>query len=152
MPAARFCSQCGQRIKLKRVSPLPFDSFCARCAPRFERARLLLLAAPLLCAAIGYAAGHYTSAREPFHFIGTPLALSATPAEFSSRDDVRSSTEGRAAARPDQVLDVPKAADGICGARTRSGKPCQRKVKGGGYCWQHRGKSGEKDSALNRVK
>jgi hypothetical protein len=26
----------------------------------------------------------------------------------------------------------------ICGARTKSGKACRRKVKGGGYCYQHR--------------
>lgn len=24
-----------------------------------------------------------------------------------------------------------------CGAKTRSGKPCKRKVKGGGFCYQH---------------
>ena len=25
----------------------------------------------------------------------------------------------------------------ICGATTKDGTPCQRKVSGGGYCWQH---------------
>ena len=25
----------------------------------------------------------------------------------------------------------------ICGAPTKDGTPCQRKVSGGGYCWQH---------------
>lgn len=28
---------------------------------------------------------------------------------------------------------------GYCGARTKSGGSCRRKVSGGGYCWQHRG-------------
>jgi hypothetical protein len=29
----------------------------------------------------------------------------------------------------------------ICGARTKKGTPCQRRVRGGvGRCWQHRGK------------
>nr|AUN37137.1 hypothetical protein [uncultured bacterium] len=28
----------------------------------------------------------------------------------------------------------------ICGAPTASGRPCQRKVHGGGYCWQHKDK------------
>lgn len=26
----------------------------------------------------------------------------------------------------------------LCGARTKSGRPCRRKVKGGGYCYQHK--------------
>jgi hypothetical protein len=26
----------------------------------------------------------------------------------------------------------------ICGAPTKSGKPCQRRVRGGGRCYQHR--------------
>ncbi len=25
-----------------------------------------------------------------------------------------------------------------CGAKTQSGKPCKRKVKGGGFCYQHK--------------
>ncbi|MFL6332019.1 MAG: hypothetical protein ACJ754_01595 [Pyrinomonadaceae bacterium] len=27
----------------------------------------------------------------------------------------------------------------ICGARTKKGTPCQRRVRGPGRCWQHRG-------------
>ncbi|HKG98652.1 MAG TPA: hypothetical protein VKA97_12595, partial [Pyrinomonadaceae bacterium] len=32
------------------------------------------------------------------------------------------------------------AVEMVCGAPTKSGRPCRRKVKGGGYCWQHRDK------------
>lgn len=28
-----------------------------------------------------------------------------------------------------------------CGAETKKGTPCSRKVKGGGRCWQHKGKA-----------
>jgi hypothetical protein len=28
----------------------------------------------------------------------------------------------------------------VCGARTKKGTPCQRRVRGPGRCWQHRGK------------
>lgn len=28
----------------------------------------------------------------------------------------------------------------FCGAETKKGKPCTRQVKGGGRCWQHKGK------------
>jgi hypothetical protein len=33
---------------------------------------------------------------------------------------------------------LPYVGAGICGAPTRDGTPCQRRVAGGGYCWQHR--------------
>jgi hypothetical protein len=45
-------------------------------------------------------------------------------------------------APPSQAQTPPKPAENevlsICGAPTRSGAPCQRKVKGGGRCYQHR--------------
>jgi hypothetical protein len=28
-----------------------------------------------------------------------------------------------------------------CGAQTKKGTPCSRKVKGGGRCWQHEGQA-----------
>ncbi|HWO00750.1 MAG TPA: DUF5763 domain-containing protein [Blastocatellia bacterium] len=37
----------------------------------------------------------------------------------------------------------------VCGALTKSGRPCQRRVKDGGYCWQHRDKSGSHKPTLN---
>lgn len=29
------------------------------------------------------------------------------------------------------------SSSGYCGARTKKGGSCRRKVRGGGYCWQH---------------
>ena len=31
-----------------------------------------------------------------------------------------------------------KSTTSLCGAKTKSGKSCKRKVKGGGYCYQHK--------------
>ena len=31
-----------------------------------------------------------------------------------------------------------KSTTPLCGAKTKSGKSCRRKVKGGGYCYQHK--------------
>src|SRR5438128_1777530 len=76
---ARFCSQCGERLKYKRATSLPFSSYCHRCAPRFARVRLWLIAVPVLCAIIGFALGRYSGKREPFYYIGTPV----TPVELN---------------------------------------------------------------------
>ncbi len=44
---------------------------------------------------------------------------------------------------PPQTENVPvvKAKDPVyfCGAQTKKGAPCSRRVKGGGRCWQHEG-------------
>lgn len=140
MTAARFCSECGERLKVKRPGIPALSSFCPRCSARFRRFRPILIAVPVFCAAIGFALGHYTSARAPFYFIGTPVnvtANSGAPPDTTSDRSSRGSTTP-----PEQLLNLPGAADSVCGARTKSGKPCRRKVKGGGYCWQHRDQKG----------
>jgi hypothetical protein len=104
---------------------------------------LLLIAVPVLCAVIGFTLGHYTGAREPFYFIGTPVDLTANSVASSPDNNSDHSSRGNATlTRPEQLVISPSAADTICGARTKSGKPCRRRVKGGGYCWQHRNKKG----------
>ena len=145
MVAARFCSECGERLRVKRPGTLPFRSFCPRCSPHFRRIRLMLIAVPFLCAAIGFAIGHYTSAHEPFSFIGTPVDLSANPVARSADATNHLSSQGNETpSHPEQLAISSSAAEAICGARTKSGKPCQRKVKGGGYCWQHRDRQAPK--------
>lgn len=151
MAAARFCSECGERLKVKHAAIPLFRSFCPRCSTRFRRTRLILIAVPLLCAVIGFALGHYTSAREPFYFIGTPVDLTANRVAPSADNNSDHSSRGNATlTRPEQLVISSSAADTICGARTKSGKPCRRKVKGGGYCWQHRDKNGPKKESLDR--
>ncbi len=39
------------------------------------------------------------------------------------------------------VLEVPEETLYFCGAQTKKGFPCSHKVKGGGRCWQHQGKT-----------
>jgi len=43
--------------------------------------------------------------------------------------------DGTATERPTD----PEEVVAICGARTQKGTPCQRRVRGTGRCWQHRG-------------
>jgi hypothetical protein len=101
----------------------------------------MLIAGGALCAAIGFAVGHLTSNRELFYYIGTPVELSAnnTAPSLNPAHSLQQTEPPRQSEKP--VIGTAPS-EGICGARTKSGKPCQRKVKGGGYCWQHREKSG----------
>jgi hypothetical protein len=136
MRATRFCSACGEPVNSRQTS-LPLRSFCRRCSPKFNRARLILLATIPVCIAIGYAAGRFTSLHKPFVLIGTPVDQPAgAPSSNPASSTIRRETERH----PGES--IPSAQ--ICGARTKSGKPCQRKVKGGGHCWQHRATNPEK--------
>ncbi|MFP5264887.1 MAG: hypothetical protein ACLGJB_23605 [Blastocatellia bacterium] len=136
MRAAKFCSECGERVKARRANVLPFQSYCQSCAPKFLTARLLLAAALALFAAGGYAVGRYATPRRPFYLIGTPIDLNANRARAHANQNGARSPEANG-----QQATAPDMAEAMCGARTKSGRPCRRKVVGGGYCWQHRGKS-----------
>jgi hypothetical protein len=87
-----------------------------------------------MCAGLGYAVGRYTTTREPIYIIGTPIQTDAKGMTLPKPKST--SVDGNASqVRP---LTETAATTAICGARTKSGKTCQRKVKGGGFCWQHR--------------
>ena len=139
MLAVRFCSQCGEQLRSNRTPLLPLRAFCRNCTPRFRTARLMLVAAAAGCTVIGFAIGQYTLTRQPFLYIGTPVESSP----MKSSPDHNSDHTPRAKdldTQREQLIISSNASEGICGARTKSGKPCQRKVKGGGFCWQHRDK------------
>ena len=139
MHSVRFCSQCGQQLRSIRTPFLPLRAFCRNCTPRFRTARLMLLAAAAACTVIGFAIGHYTSTRQPFLYIGTPVEFSPLKSSPDHNSD-HTPRAGDSVTQPEQLIISSSTAEGICGARTKSGRPCQRKVKGGGYCWQHRDK------------
>src|SRR5690242_5741518 len=118
MTTKRFCTSCGERLK-KDAGPLLFASVCDRCSPRATQTRMKSIAALALCIAIGFVLGHYTSPREPFYYIGTPLELGATDIGVSTTE-----SNLPAAGVPPVRAEEPRlsaVAEGICGARTRSG-------------------------------
>ena len=55
----------------------------------------------------------------------------------ASKPETRYGPDGTDTERPTDPAEVVS----ICGARTQKGTPCQRRVRGTGRCWQHRGKS-----------
>lgn len=146
MPAVKFCCECGELVRVPRAGFLPFRAFCRNCSPRFRTARLILLSIIAACTAIGFALGHYTSKREPFYLIGTPVGSNTS--SHSANEVSNSPVNGdEAPKQPFAIKREAGAIDAICGAPTKSGKPCQRKVKAGGYCWQHRDKFRERSES-----
>jgi hypothetical protein len=142
MSTARFCSECGERLKVTRSTILRAGSSCRRCSRGFERLHLKSIVAVAVCIAIGFAAGRFTTTREAFYYIGTPVESGSGGAGPPADQTSSRSRESRAPA--EQPVFSLGATESSCGARTKSGRPCQRKVKSGGYCWQHRDTGVEK--------
>lgn len=152
MRRTRFCSACGEPIKIKNFTFPTLGLLCVRCSPHFRRERVLVLAGFFLCLSAVFAIARYTAPNQSFFYIGTPVE-SSTDRLADPTGATSSLAEANREISPVQEAKPPtepgRSVDSICGAPTKSGRPCRRKVNGGGYCWQHRDKFGVKSQQLN---
>ncbi|HYY98284.1 MAG TPA: hypothetical protein VE642_06820 [Pyrinomonadaceae bacterium] len=149
-----FCCECGERVERARWRVWDSRRFCDACGRRFRRSRLyapLALSAALACAS--FLAGRASRPTQPAAVFerGALLDLTRLPAPDSARarearrdasatptparQEPAYGPDGAANERPTDPAEVVY----ICGARTKKGTPCSRRVRGPGRCWQHRG-------------
>ncbi|HEY6230702.1 MAG TPA: hypothetical protein VIW64_05535 [Pyrinomonadaceae bacterium] len=131
-----FCSECGSKLLRLRWHCWTSRRFCNACARRLRKTRLLpWLIGSISLIGAGYVAGRARRPLPPPLIIerrfDSPLAdnqstLISTPAQTGS-----STTSSSPATTAEAVY--------ICGARTRKGTPCSRRVHGPVRCWQHKG-------------
>jgi hypothetical protein len=100
----------------------------------------LRVAGLVLLVSLAFAIGRYSGPPRTVYLIGTPLEPMAT-AEAGAANAANATRETPPTNSTDETVR-------ICGAPTKTGKPCQRKVKGGGYCYQHRDKYGQKNAPV----
>ena len=114
-----FCCECGEKIVRLRWRLWTSRKFCDTCFGRSGKDYWLQrLVAIVILLAMGILIGRGSRRERP------PLIIER-PVQSSSQDPVTQ------AAPTDQVF--------ICGARTKKGKPCSRRVHGPTRCWQHKG-------------
>lgn len=145
-----FCAECGERIIRPRWHLWTSRRFCPNCAPRLRNTRLLLPALACLSLFIlGLGAGRALHPAPPPLVIErrqpgmtpTRTAQAQLPpvntktGSSSAPTRPESSAANIAPARP---ADSPEIVS-TCGALTKKGTPCQRRVRGTGRCWQHKG-------------
>jgi hypothetical protein len=148
-----FCSDCGSRIERARWRLWTSRRFCRDCAPRFRRAQFLLpiiAGTALFC--IGLAFGRVARPAPPPLIVERgqlpevnlvpvkgveQIAGSETETNTSSapKSEPTYGPDGTATERPTDPAEIVS----LCGARTQKGTPCQRRVRGTGRCWQHKG-------------
>lgn len=148
-----FCAECGAKVARTRWRLWTSRSFCADCARIFRRGRILRML--VVCVAIfgiGLIAGRLSRPAPPPLVVErgqmSPIATTragaqeeltmtqasdATPA--APMPEPSYGPNGTATERPTDPNEVVS----ICGARTQKGAPCQRRVRGTGRCWQHKG-------------
>ncbi len=122
-----FCSECGGKVVRLRWYLWTSRKFCDQCIPRFFKehwvqptiAVITLLFTGML---IGRAFRH-----EP-----PPLVIQRN-ASLGASQNVGGLPGAQMPAPDDEVY--------ICGARTKKGTPCSRRVHGPVRCWQHKGVS-----------
>jgi hypothetical protein len=137
-----FCAECGHKLLRLRWHFWTSRKFCNPCARRLRKARLLtLLIGSFSLLAAGYVIGRARRPLPPPLIIerradspltdNQPPPIGSAPAATTSSDPASPGT-------PTSVNSVEEPVY-ICGARTKKGTPCSRRVHGPVRCWQHRG-------------
>lgn len=137
-----FCSECGTKVLRLRWHIWTSRRFCNECARRLRKARFLpafFVTAALVGA--GYVGGRARRPAPPPLIIerrsDSPLSddePDRSPSRTSTSDSGTnpSGPQGSSPASIDEVVY-------LCGARTKKGTPCSRRVHGPVRCWQHKG-------------
>ena len=128
-----FCAQCGEKVLRLKSHVWTSRRFCDGCARALRKERIMpsLLTAVLLTS-FGYIAGRSrTPAPPPLTIVrraDSPLSgpedPGSQPATAGDRTSPSMPSEG-------EVY--------LCGAQTKKGTPCSRRVQGPVRCWQHKG-------------
>jgi hypothetical protein len=143
-----FCSECGERVLRARWHLWTNRRFCDDCARRLRKSQMLnpLIAGTALLT-IGLIAGRSARPKPPPLIIqrgqfaaSIPTGSNVSPVDSGSSKPAGSQPgafgpDGSPTERPTD----PNEPVSICGARTKKGAPCSRRVRGIGRCWQHKG-------------
>ncbi len=142
MHRANFCVECGDRLARSGWRARVGARFCHDCARRlgsFTTFRPLILFG--LIALGAFAFGRYLRPAPPPLIIqrAANSPLSDAPIDVSQAGQIRNSNSANAG-NSNQSATVANEEGYICGARTRKGTPCKRRVHvPGERCFQHKG-------------
>lgn len=165
----KYCCQCGDKIERKKWTFFSSRRFCQLCETDFvlqEWTSPIIVVLGLLFGFAGLS-GFFQSAEKPLKIASIRPAESATeiktaPVKAASNEKSATNSPERTASQnaANTVASMPhqnalaakqdtpvnpaanRAGDAptyFCGAATKKGAPCSRRVKGGGRCWQHAG-------------
>ncbi len=150
-----FCCQCGEKVVRARWTLLTSRRFCDFCAIEQKQHDLLPRAVIVLAAVFGAAGitGFFSCGKPPSASPtgGRPITRAnvvnnARPPVTAGTPDIRTPNPPQAPQAP-PANTVQRQYHGnsstepvyYCGALTKKGTPCTRRVRSKGRCWQHAG-------------
>jgi len=151
-----FCANCGERIERANWGLLTSRRFCQVCESEFKGLDLIpraIVGAGVVLAIFGLGAyirsGGSTETslvsaarrQEGVQQPATKPVQQPKPVETPAVDTTASAPRSLIAAPVPPAVAVTETAEPVyfCGARTKKGTPCSRRVKGNIRCFQHLG-------------
>ena len=136
----KFCAECSGKIIRLRWHFWTSRRFCQRCAPRFTRDRVKrLLFTVVAIFMLGIAVGQGARTAPP------PVVIQRSQNSTFAEDVGKASgptivDSGSSKVPTANNTGLPSSEEVYsCGARTRKGSACSRRVHGPVRCWQHLG-------------
>jgi len=162
-----FCCHCGEKIARPNPSFTDSKRFCDVCKHDFVLQRAMPFGFCILMALIGiFGVGSYwRSGDKPLNLTSRQIPQSPSNSGKTSANQTSPISSNSNASPTVPANNVPTNAAQItnltakpparppsapvsreesvyyCGAPTKKGTPCSRRVKGGGRCWQHQGQN-----------
>ncbi len=163
----KFCCQCGDSIERANWTLLTSRRFCELCETDYKVDDWIpraIVAAGILLSIFGLgmflqkpekplnlASGNSTNINKIA--INSPNSVNTNVQSFAKIQDtnpavvqpqakpsIASPKSDIKVQKVENQTDVAQETIYFCGAETKKGMPCTRRVKGGGRCWQHIGK------------
>jgi hypothetical protein len=132
-----FCCECGNKLIHLRWHFWTSRQFCNSCARRFRKERFVpLLLISLALVTSGYLLGRTRRAAPPPLIIERRSDSPLNNSPSAPNDVSTSSASGTNSTYSSNTIEADVY---ICGARTKKGTPCSRRVHGPVRCWQHKG-------------
>jgi hypothetical protein len=136
-----FCVECGERMTRRGWRAWLTSRFCVDCARRLGRMGWVKpTVAIALVAVTAFAAGRFLRPPAPPLIVQRAANSPLSDLPVSLTDAARTTTRKENTTTPNlngSVVDEPGY---ICGARTKKGTPCHRRVHvPGERCFQHKG-------------
>lgn len=132
-----FCVECGERMARRGWRAWLNQRFCADCTRRVRRKGWVKPAVTIALVAVSaFAAGRFLRPPAPPLIVQRPANSPLSDSPVSLSNAVKTGP-GKETTVPGVRLDEPGY---ICGARTKKGTPCHRRVHvAGERCFQHKG-------------
>jgi hypothetical protein len=132
-----FCCECGNKLIRLRWHFWTSRRFCDVCARRFRRERFVpLLVFSLALCASGFLLGRARQAAPPPLIIARRFDSPLNNLQSAGNEVSATSSQGSTSTTEAKTIEADVY---ICGARTKKGTPCSRRVHGPVRCWQHKG-------------